>query len=583
MNFSSSSPHRVAAQEWLDSPLYDSATRAAVRALLDDPDESVLIDAFYRTLEFGTGGLRGVMGVGTNRMNTYVVAVATEGLARYLRSAFANLPEIAVVVGYDNRHHSAEFARTTASVLTAHGIRVHLFSSLRPTPEVSFAIRHLGAQAGVNITASHNPKEYNGYKVYWDDGAQVVAPHDRGIMEQVSRLTLADVCREERPMLINWIDEEMDRCYIERIRSLSSRWITADARADLRIVYTPLHGTGGTLIPQTLRACGFMKVSPVIEQTTPDGSFSTVRSPNPDNKQTLAIALEQAQREDADLVLASDPDADRLSAAYKDSGEWRMLSGHEMLLVLTYHSLITARDKYGSLNDAYIVKTLVATDLLKTMAADFGVTLRETYIGFKWIARALRGEEGQRRFLGGGEESYGFLGADFVRDKDAVSTAMLIAEICADLKTRETTFRHLLAELYERYGYCATDLFSLHRPGKEGAEEIERLLAHFRQCPPSHLAGAPVMLVRDFSILTAYDAERRPSPIHMPAPSNMIQWFTDKGTKVTVRPSGTEPKLRFYIETNYRLHSTITLRQAEERAAQTIALVRRDLEELTTQ
>ncbi len=566
------------AQEWLDSPIYDADTKAQVRQLMQPGREADLLDAFYQPLTFGTGGLRGIMGVGTNRMNRYVVAQATEGLARYLRQSFADRAEVSVVIGYDCRHNSRAFSETSAAILAAHGIRVYLFDGMRPTPEVSFAIRHLGAQAGINITASHNPARYNGYKVYWDDGAQVVAPHDRGIMAAVRSVHPAEVqWGDTTSPLIVRVGEAVDAAYLAKIHSLAHPEIPTTARTDLRVVYTPLHGAGGVLIPRCLQEWGVGHVACVAEQMVEDGAFPTVKSPNPDNPATLALAFRQAEAEDADLVLASDPDADRLSTAIRNAeGKWQLLTGHETLMLYLHHALKHRTISHNK-PKPYVVKTVVASELIADLAADAGVRLFDTYIGFKWIAEVMRNEEGHGQFLGGGEESYGYLAQDFVRDKDAVSAAAVMTEIAAEAKASGQTIREVLTTLYRKYGWVDTALVSLERPGAEGAAEIEQLLTKFRTTPPATLNGEPVVRTRDFLTLRERTADGVELPLIMSASNNMLQWFTATGTKVTLRPSGTEPLIRFYIEVREPLLPSTPLAAAQQRATAKISAIRQEL------
>ncbi|RRD79307.1 phospho-sugar mutase [Alloprevotella sp. OH1205_COT-284] len=537
------------AQQWIDSPLYDKETKAEVQAMLDADDKTPLIDAFYQTLEFGTGGLRGIMGAGTNRMNIYVIGAATQGLANYLLKNFADKEQISVVVGHDCRNNSRLFAETTANVFTANGIKVYLFEDLRPTPEVSFAIRHFGCQSGVNITASHNPREYNGYKAYWEDGSQVLSPHDKGIIEEVNKVQLADVKFEGRPELIQIIGEEIDKLYLEGVQQLSIDPEVIQRQKDLSIVYTPIHGAGRILIPASLKKWGFENVNCVPEQMIKDGNFPTVVSPNPENAEALTLSLELAKKIDADIVMASDPDADRVGMACKNNeGEWVLIDGNQTCMIFLYY-IIKNRIALGKMKgDEYIVKTIVTTELIKAIADKNNVEMYDEYTGFKWIARVIRMLEGKKTYIGGGEESYGFMGQDIVRDKDAVSACSLLAEICAWAKDQGKTLYDVLMDIYVEYGFSLNHTINVVRPGKSGADEIKAMMSNFRNNPPKEIAGEKVVLTKDYELLQAFDCDGKVTQLDMPAKSNVLQWFTAEGNKISVRPSGTEPKIKFYFE-----------------------------------
>lgn len=544
------------AQQWIDSPLYDNETKAAVQEMLQAEDKTPLIDAFYRTLEFGTGGLRGIMGPGTNRMNIYVVGAATQGLANYLLRNFADREQISVAVGHDCRNNSRIFAETVANVFSANGIKVYLFEDLRPTPEVSFAIRHFGCQSGVNITASHNPREYNGYKAYWEDGAQVLAPHDKGIIDEVNRVQLSDVKWEGKPELIQIIGKEVDEAYLEGVQQLSIDPEVIKRQKDLSIVYTPIHGAGRELIPNSLKKWGFENVHCVPEQMVKDGNFPTVVSPNPENAEALTLALELAKKIDADIVMASDPDADRVGMACKNSdGEWVLVDGNQTCMIFLYY-IIKNRIALGKIKgDEYIVKTIVTTELIKAIADKNNIEMYDEYTGFKWIARVIREQEGKKTYIGGGEESYGFMGQDIVRDKDAVSACCLLAEICAWAKDQGKTLYDVLMDIYVEYGFSLNHTINVVRPGKSGADEIKAMMENFRANPLREIAGEKVVLTKDFSTLKATDAEGNVTELVMPATSNVLQWFTESGLKISVRPSGTEPKIKFYLEVMAKMES----------------------------
>ena len=536
------------AKEWLSSS-FNEETRKEVQAMLDNSDKTELIDSFYKDLEFGTGGLRGIMGAGSNRMNIYTVGMATQGFANYLKKSFANKETISVVVGHDCRNNSRLFAETVAAIFSANGIKVYLFDDLRPTPEVSFAIRELKCQGGVNITASHNPKEYNGYKAYWDDGAQVLAPHDKGIIDEVEKVKIEDVKFGANNDLIQIIGKEIDDLYLDKIKTLSIDPAVIERHKDLKIVYTPLHGAGRTLIPESLKRWGFENVYTVKEQMVKDGNFPTVVSPNPENGEALTLALRDAKEIDADIVMASDPDADRVGMACKnDKGEWVLINGNQTCLIFLYY-IITNRIKTGKMqpND-FIVKTIVTTELIKKIADKNHVEMIDCFTGFKWIAREIREFEGVKQYIGGGEESYGFLAEDFVRDKDAVSAMCLLAEICAYAKDQGKTLYDLLMEIYLEYGFSFEYTVNVVRPGKTGADEIKQMMENFRNNPPKQLGDSPIVITKDFLKLEQTDANGNVTKLEMPDTSNVLQWFCENGDKVSVRPSGTEPKIKFYFE-----------------------------------
>ena len=536
------------AKEWLSSS-FNEETRKEVQAMLDNSDKTELIDSFYKDLEFGTGGLRGIMGAGSNRMNIYTVGMATQGFANYLKKSFANKETISVVVGHDCRNNSRLFAETVAAIFSANGIKVYLFDDLRPTPEVSFAIRELKCQGGVNITASHNPKEYNGYKAYWDDGAQVLAPHDKGIIDEVEKVKIEDVKFGANNDLIQIIGKEIDDLYLDKIKTLSIDPAVIEHHKDLKIVYTPLHGAGRTLIPESLKRWGFENVYTVKEQMVKDGNFPTVVSPNPENGEALTLALRDAKEIDADIVMASDPDADRVGMACKnDKGEWVLINGNQTCLIFLYY-IITNRIKTGKMqpND-FIVKTIVTTELIKKIADKNNVEMIDCFTGFKWIAREIREFEGVKQYIGGGEESYGFMAEDFVRDKDAVSAMCLLAEICAYAKDQGKTLYDLLMEIYLEYGFSYEYTVNVVRPGKTGADEIKQMMENFRNNPPKQLGDSPIVITKDFLKLEQTDANGNVTKLEMPDTSNVLQWFCENGDKVSVRPSGTEPKIKFYFE-----------------------------------
>lgn len=538
------------AQIWLGDG-YDEETKAAVRAMLDNEDKTDLIEAFYKDLEFGTGGLRGIMGAGTNRMNIYTVGAATQGLSNYLKKAFADLPQIKVAIGHDCRNNSRKFAEVAADVFSANGIKVYLFDALRPTPEVSFAIRELGCQSGVILTASHNPKEYNGYKAYWNDGAQMIAPHDKNTIDEVNKITsVKDVKFRGNAELIEIIGEEIDRRYLDRIKTLSLSPEAIAHHHDMKIVYTPIHGTGVKLIPASLKNFGFTNIIHVPEQDVVSGDFPTVVSPNPEEPAALDMAIKKAIETDAELVMASDPDADRIGIAVRnDKGEFVLVNGNQIVMIFLNY-LMTRNKELGLLKgNEYIVKTIVTTETIKTIAEQNGFKMYDSYTGFKWIASVIRENEGKARYIGGGEESYGFLPEDFVRDKDSVSSISLMAEIAAWAKDKGMTMYQMLQDIYIKYGYSKEKGISVVRKGKSGAEEIVAMMKNFRENPMKELGGSPVILIKDYASLEATDVVNgTKSKLDMPVTSNVLQYFSADGSKVSIRPSGTEPKIKFYIE-----------------------------------
>ena len=541
---------RSKAQVWLNGD-YDAETKKKVQEMLDAEDSTELIECFYKDLEFGTGGLRGIMGVGTNRMNIYTVGAATQGLANYLRKNYGKSAEIKVVVGHDCRNNSRLFAETTANIFSANGIKVFLFEDLRPTPEISFAIRELGCQSGVVVTASHNPKEYNGYKAYWEDGAQVIPPHDTGIISEVNKIKdIKDIKFQGDPSLIEIIGENIDRVYLNKIKALSLSPDVVARQKDLKIVYTPIHGTGITLIPRALKMFGFENVYGVDSQNVISGDFPTVVSPNPEEPAALKLAVERAKEIDADIVMASDPDADRMGIAVKnDKGEWILMNGNQTAQMFIYY-LIRRNKELGKLKgNEYIVKTIVTTEQIAAMAKAYKVPYFDVYTGFKWIANVMREQEGKKRYIGGGEESYGFLVQDFVRDKDAVSACVMMAEICAWAKDNGKSLYELIQDIYLEFGFSKEKGISVVKKGKAGAEEIKKMMTQLRSCPPEEIAGSKVVVIKDYASLRRIDLVSGTSTqMEMPETANVLQFFTEDGTKISVRPSGTEPKIKFYVE-----------------------------------
>jgi putative phosphoglucomutase len=565
------------ARQWL-SPAFDEETRSAVEAMINNDDKADLIESFYKDLEFGTGGLRGIMGAGSNRMNIYTVGMATQGFANYLKINFKDKEQISVVVCHDCRNNSRLFAETVANIFSANGMKVYLFDDLRPTPECSFAIRHLKAQAGVNITASHNPREYNGYKAYWDDGAQVLAPHDKGIIDEVNKVKVEDVKFEGNKALIQIIGEDVDKVYLEQVKTISIDPQVIKNQHDLKIVYTPLHGAGRVMIPRALASWGFDNVHCVKEQMVKDGNFPTVDRPNPEIAEALTLGLRDAKALDADILMASDPDADRVGMACKNSdGEWVLINGNQTCLIFLWY-IITNRQAVGKMKPTdFIVKTIVTTEVIRKIAEKQNVEMRDCYTGFKWIAREIALSEGKQQYIGGGEESYGFLAEDFVRDKDAVSACALLAEICAYAKDHGKTLYDILMDIYMEYGYSHEYTINVERPGKSGADEIQQMMKNFRSNPPKELGGSVIDVYKDFQSLEITKADGSKEKMDMPDTSNVLQWFCTDGTKVSVRPSGTEPKIKFYLEIKDTMNSASDFPACEQRAAVKIEAIKKSL------
>ena len=567
------------AQTWLGEG-YDEETKAEVKKMLENEDKTDLIECFYKDLEFGTGGLRGIMGVGSNRMNIYTVGAATQGLANYLKDAFADMEQISVVVGHDVRNNSRLFAEIVANIFSAHGIKVYLFEGSRPTPEMSYAIRLLGCQSGVIITASHNPKEYNGYKAYWNDGAQMVAPHDTNTIDYVNKIkSVTEVKFEGNKDLIQIVGEDIDSQYIAEIKKLSLSPDVIAKHHDLKIVYTPIHGTGKYLIPRSLKNFGFTNIISVPEQEVQSGDFPTVDSPNPENASAMAMAIAKAKEVDADIVMASDPDADRIGVVIKNTkGEYELVNGNQIVMIFLYYLMARNKELGKLTGNEYIVKTIVTTDTIKSIAEKQNIKLYDVFTGFKWIATVMRENEGKARYLGGGEESYGFLAEDFVRDKDSVSAISLMAEIAAWAKEKGLDMNAMLIDIYMTYGYSKEKGVSLVRKGKSGAEEIQAIMKQFRENPPKSIAGSPVVTVKDFATLEQKNiAAGTVEKLVMPTTSNVLQYYTEDGTKISIRPSGTEPKIKFYIEVHGTLESAEKYDETNAAAEAKIARICKEL------
>jgi phosphoglucomutase len=534
------------AEEWLKGN-FDEATKQEVKRLIEE-DGTEIVDSFYRTLEFGTGGLRGIMGAGTNRMNIYTVGMATQGLSNYLIKNFKG-EEIKVAVAYDSRNNSKLFAETTAKIFAANGFKVYLFDALRPTPELSFAIRHFGCKSGVVITASHNPKEYNGYKAYWDDGGQVIPPHDKNIITEVENITSIDAVKWSRnDGNIQMVGKEVDEVYTDLIKALSLNPECIAKHKDMKIVYTPIHGSGVELVPMALKKYGFTNIITVPEQQIVDGNFPTVKSPNPEESATLKMATDKAKEVGAELVLATDPDADRVGIAIKnDKGELILMNGNQTAAILIYYLLSQWKAKGKIQGKEYIVKTIVTTELLADMATKFGVEYFDVLTGFKYIAEIIKQLEGKKKYIGGGEESYGYLAGEFVRDKDAVMACSLIAEAAAWAKDQGKMLYDVLLDIYVEFGFYKESLLNITKKGKSGAEEIQAMMAGYRQNPPMVINGSKVVLIKDYKEQVTKDFVKGTTTRLDMSKSDVLQFFTEDGSKISIRPSGTEPKIKFYF------------------------------------
>ncbi|MFV0366625.1 MAG: phospho-sugar mutase [Mangrovibacterium sp.] len=537
------------AQTWL-SEVYDENTRADVQRMLDAEDKTELVDSFYKDLEFGTGGLRGIMGAGSNRMNIYTVGAATQGLSNYLKKNFSHLDEIKVAIGHDCRNNSRLFSEVSADIFSANGIKVYLFEDLRPTPELSYVIREFGCQSGIILTASHNPKEYNGYKAYWDDGSQVVSPHDVNIIDEVAKVKAFDINFNGNKALIEIIGEEVDKKFIEEVKKVSLAPEIVAKHKDLKIIYTPIHGTGVKLIPEALCAFGFENIMNIPEQDVVSGDFPTVVSPNPEEPAAMEMAIKKAYEVNADVVMASDPDSDRIGVVVKnDKGEYTIVNGNQTALLFIYYIITRMKEKNAFKGNEFVVKTIVSTEKIADIARANNIEYFDVYTGFKYIAEVIRENEGVKKYIGGGEESFGFMPSDYVRDKDAVSACALMAEIAAWAKDQGKTLYELIQDIYLEYGHSKEKMKYIVRQGKTGADEIKQMMVDFRATPPTTLGGSKLKTVKDYSslveknLLTGEEVK-----INQKTTSNVLQFFTEDGTKISVRPSGTEPKIKFYFE-----------------------------------
>jgi phosphoglucomutase len=562
---------------WLSAD-YDAETRSKIQALIDAGNETEIVDSFYKNLEFGTGGLRGIMGPGTNRMNIYNVAMATQGLCNYLKASFPG-EELKAAIAHDCRNNSALFAKTAADVFTANGVKVYFFTELRPTPELSFTIRHFKCHTGVVLTASHNPREYNGYKAYWNDGAQILAPHDKNIIAEVEKITsLSQVNRVGNPALLVPVLEEVDALFLDAIAAHSVSRDAISRQKDLKIVYSSIHGTGITLVPKILAKMGFENVHVVQAQATPDGNFPTVVYPNPEETEAMTLGLKMAEDLDADLLMATDPDADRVGVGVKNrDGKWQLLNGNQISTLLVYYMLNAWRSAGKIDGKQMMVKTIVTTDIQDKIAEAYGVSCFNTLTGFKHIAKIIREQEGKLKFIVGGEESYGYMVGDYVRDKDAIAACALIAEMVAFAKDKEMSLFDLLIEIFKKFGFYKEDMISITKKGKTGAEEIQEMMAGYRANPPKTIAGVKVAKIMDYKESKSVDmATGIESPIELDK-SNVLQFLLEDGSKVSARPSGTEPKIKFYFSVNEPLHQSADFEKVEAKLNSKIEAIAKDL------
>jgi phosphoglucomutase len=562
---------------WLNGS-YDDATKNEIRQLITDGKEDELIDSFYKELEFGTGGLRGIMGVGSNKMNKYTIGTATQGLANYLKKCFPN-EEIKVALAHDSRNNSDYFTQITADVFSANGIKVYQFSALRPTPLLSYTIRKLKCHSGVVVTASHNPKEYNGYKAYWNDGAQMIAPHDTNVINEVNEIKdIKEVKFNANPALIERIDTELDQAYIRDVKAISVNPAAIRRQKEMKIVFTPIHGTGITLVPDLLLEFGFENVTVVKEQSEPNGNFPTVVYPNPEEGDALSLAIQKAKEIDAEIVMATDPDADRVGIAVKDNkGEWILLNGNQTGSLLLYY-LINAWREAGKLNDKqFICKTIVTSYIMDSIAEANGVKCYNVLTGFKFIADLIKQLEGKETFIAGGEESYGYLVGDFVRDKDAVSSCAFIAEMAAYYKDKGKSLYEVLQDVYVRHGFYKEKLISITKKGKSGADEIKQMMKDLRANPPKTLGGARLVKLMDYEMQTETDLlVGTKKPIHLPK-SDVLQFVMEDGSKASARPSGTEPKIKFYFSVKEHLASANQYEEVSKKCDEKIEQTIKDL------
>ncbi|MFN6945128.1 MAG: phospho-sugar mutase [Cytophagaceae bacterium] len=562
---------------WLEGN-YDQETKDQINQLISENKEDDLVDSFYKDLEFGTGGLRGIMGVGSNRINKYTIGSATQGLSNYLKSIYPN-EQIKVAIAYDNRNNSDYFAKITADVFSANGIKVYFYKDLRPTPSLSYAVRHFKCHSGVVLTASHNPKEYNGYKAYWSDGAQMIAPHDVNVITEVQKIKDIDEVKYKRnDSLIEIIGEEVDEVFLNKIASLSVSKEAIKRQKDLKIVFTPIHGTAITLVPKILKKFGFENVTIVEEQATPDGNFPTVIYPNPEESEALSLAVKKAKEIDADLVLATDPDADRVGIAVKNhKNEWQLLNGNQTGSLLIMYMLNAWKEADKLSGKEFIVKTIVTSDIIEKIASKYGVKCYNTLTGFKYIAAKIKELQGKETFIAGGEESYGYLIGDDVRDKDAIASCAFIAEMVAYAKDKGVSLFDMMRDMYIEYGFYKEKLISITKKGKSGAEEIQAIMKNLRENPPKTVNGAKLIKLMDYksSIETNLTTGEK-TEIRLPK-ENVLQFLTEDGTLVSARPSGTEPKIKFYFSVNEKLHSRESFDQVDQQLEEKIEKIIADL------
>lgn len=566
------------AQKWLHSTIIDNESKERIKYMIEN-DENELIESFYKDLAFGTGGLRGIMGIGTNRINIYTIGMATQGLSNYLKQQFAGEKEIKVAIAYDSRNNSRLFAEKTASVFSANGIKVYLFDKLRPTPELSFAIRNLGCQSGIVITASHNPKEYNGYKVYWEDGGQIISPHDKNIITEVQKIKSIDEIRFDHELThVKKIGEKIDNEYIKQIKKLSLNPDIIKKNKDLKIVFTPIHGTAVDLVPKALKAFGFENVDIVEEQNTPDGNFPTVKSPNPEEPAAMELALKKAKAVDADIVMGTDPDGDRVGIAIKNlKNDFILLNGNQAATLLIHYLITQWKEKGKIKGREYIVKTIVTSEILAEIAEKFGVQYYDVLTGFKYIADIIKQNERKKIFIGGGEESYGYLAGEFVRDKDAVMSCALLAETAAWAKSNGKKLYEQLIDIYAEFGFYKEKLISIVKKGKAGEEEIKKMMDNFRNNPPQTVNKSNVMLIHDFLKQKTFDQlSHLRYEINLPK-SNVLQFILKDGSKISIRPSGTEPKIKFYFSVNEKLERKEDFEKVNKQLDEKIDQIIKDL------
>lgn len=566
------------AQQWLDDPNIDSETKSEITNMLQN-DAKKLTESFYTNLEFGTGGLRGIMGVGINRMNKYTVGMATQGLANYLKKSYPENEQIKVAIAFDTRNNSKYFAQVAANVLSANGIQVYIFNEPRPTPELSFAARHLKCHSGIVITASHNPKEYNGYKVYWNDGAQLIPPHDKNVIIEVQNIKeISEVSFKENEKLIKHIGEDIDNAYLDKLTSYSLQPEIVAKYSDIKIVYSPLHGTGSIMVPLALKRFGFKNIHIVEEQAVQDGNFPTVVSPNPEEKTAMLMALEKAKKIDADIILATDPDSDRIGVGLKDiNDEFVLLNGNQTAAILTYYLIKQWQNKGKLTGNEFIVKTIVTSELISDIAQKANVEYYDVLTGFKWIAKVIRENEGKKTFIGGGEESFGYMIGDFVRDKDALISCCIFAECMAWAKEKNMSLFELLIEMYLEYGFYLERLINIVRKGIEGQSEIKAMMEKFRNNPPAKINSQNVIMIKDYLKQQTFDiVNNKTSEIDIPK-SDVLQFFLEDGSKISMRPSGTEPKIKFYISVKQDLQSKNEFAKAEKHLNNKIDDIIKDL------